>query len=521
MALKLNIGLIFTLAVLFVHPITCAPQIKKFENSLIKNLNNDGSKLQGINPESKIGITSLEKVGRWIKINGKYSYIVGIDFQRVASDTSIDYIRSLNELIKKRVNFFRVWIMGVYMNPEDPEKNYIFPYVFENGRYNINRWNNAFWTRLKNIIEEARKRNIIVCISVFNILIPNFNKFITPFSAANNVNSVFSGDSDGDLYPDWYNLEYQEKGVYLKDKQKALIDKTIDETKKYPNVILEIQNENGYHATTVKQASAWQNYWAEYARSRFPGMILVHAHQGGGQQVDGISDYWDKRYVDILNFHFYTGDIDLISSLLHDAQEKNKIIMDNEGYPARNIDGSINSVQFEKAMRSNWGIFTSGGYGAIFMLSRHDDKIGDFEWNIIGERLKAQRDIIETLQFWQMSPVDANGIEYDSLVSDGPVDKWQVICNPGSEYLVFFVNSRMLKNVNKLPFFFLNNRMQRNVKIKLPFGTYKYEWYDPRDGDSLGEGTVSGSSTTNIPSPGISGWNENSGIVLTIKRDLN
>ena len=44
------------------------------------------------------------------------------------------------------------------------------------------------------------------------------------------------------------------------------------------------------------------------------------------------------------------------------------------------------------------------------------------------------------------------------------------------------------------------------------------KWNDARDGDSLGEGIISGSSGTNIPAPGISGWNENSGIFLTIKR---
>jgi hypothetical protein len=36
-----------------------------------------------------------------------------------------------------------------------------------------------------------------------------------------------------------------------------------------------------------------------------------------------------------------------------------------------------------------------------------------------------------------MSPIDTNGNEYDSFVTQGPGFYWQVLANPGNEYVVF------------------------------------------------------------------------------------
>jgi hypothetical protein len=119
--------------------------------------------------------------------------------------------------------------------------------------------------------------------------------------------------------------------------------------------------------------------------------------------------------------------------------------------------------------------------------------------------LKTLRNIAESVSFWQMSPVDGAGNEYESLVSAGPASYWQVFANPGNEYVVYFSISST----------------SNSVSMNLPSGNYNYKFYDTRTWNSNGvkSGTVTSSSgSTSISSPSISSWNGSTGLALVIKK---
>jgi hypothetical protein len=124
------------------------------------------------------------------------------------------------------------------------------------------------------------------------------------------------------------------------------------------------------------------------------------------------------------------------------------------------------------------------------------------EWATPATRLKTLRDIAESVHFWEMSPVDANGLEYDNLISQGPAGgNWQLLANPGAEYVAYFWGSQ-----SSTP-----------VVIDLPPGNYSYDWYDVRDGSRRATGSISGGGATSLPAPDVALWSGSAGVALVIK----
>jgi hypothetical protein len=117
-------------------------------------------------------------------------------------------------------------------------------------------------------------------------------------------------------------------------------------------------------------------------------------------------------------------------------------------------------------------------------------------------RLKILRDLVDKVQWWLMSPVDSSGNEYDTLASEGPTSHWQILANPGSEYVVYFWDDGA------------TSPNTTTARIQLPSGNYAYSWYDPANENLLASGTVSGGSAT-IPAPSPT-WNANVGVLLFI-----
>lgn len=435
----------------------------------------------------------LGKLGRWFTYDGRPIFLVGYDCQELACDPSIDYEWALDRFVEYRLNKVRVWLY-CYWEPD----NYLHPWVYSEGKFDLDRWNPVYWKRVKGFVSAALRRKIMVEVTIFA---PNnidehdeWSKWAA-WNKAQNRNGAFSSNPLGHFSPEFFDLDYWEtsnSGKQLRDYQEALVDKAVAELGGYPNVFFEVCNEFPVKNASIDKVYPWQLHWARRIAQSSTRLVACHAHEYVGDHTKGIQYFWDEPCVDILNFHFSTTDPKTISTLLHDAQLKGKILQCNEGGdPYNDLDG---------ATLGAWGFFLSGGYYAFY----EDDssRIGSSGWVEGARRLKALRDIVEKLRFWEMSPVDSDGNEYDDLVTQGPSSNWQVLANPGSEYLVFF----------------WGNQSTMDVKIKLPKGRYRYEWYDPRDASLKGSGTVEGGMTTKISAPTISVWSAKAGLALVIKR---
>jgi hypothetical protein len=436
----------------------------------------------------------LSRSGRWFTYKGAPIYLVGWDTQELAADPSVDYVAALDLFKQYRLNKTRIWIYP-YWNT-----SYLQPWPYASGKYNLDAWNAAYWTRIKSFMAAAQARDIIVEVAIFaanniDTAAEWSNTATRPaWNKAFNTNNAFSGNASGYFNPQFFDLAYPERsssGRTLKDYQQLLVDKTIAELKSFPNVYFEIANEFPDRNADIDSVYPWQLFWAQRISSATPRLVTTHSQQFVGPHTTGIQYFWDKPYIDVLNFHFNEPDANIISSLLHAAQTKGKVLELNETLdPYPDLNGMT---------RQLWAMFTAGGHCAFY--EDDSNRIGTSAWVTNTLRLRALRDIVAKLRFWELSPVDAAGNELDALVTQGPAgSNHQVIAKVGSEYLAYFWGTKSTTA----------------ARLQLPAGTYSYEWYDVRNALALGSGLLQGGTPT-IAAPPIANWDGNAGLVLIVK----
>ena len=436
----------------------------------------------------------LSRNGRWFTYKGAPIYLVGWDTQELAVDPSVDSVAALDLFKQYRLNKTRIWVYP-YWN-----LTYHQPWPYSGGKYNLDAWNAAYWTRVKNFVAAAQARDIIVEVAIFaanNIDSATewSNAATRPaWNKAFNTNNAFSSNASGHFTPQFYDLNGLEKsssGRTLKDYQQMLVDKTVAELGSFPNVYFEVANEFPTRNASIDSVYPWQLHWAQRINSATPRLVTTHSQEFVGPQTKGIQYFWDKSYIDVLNFHFNEPDPNIISSLLHAAQTKGKVLQLNETldpYP------NLNAMT-----RQLWAMFLSGGHCAFY--EDDSNRIGTSAWVTNTLRLRAHRDIVAKLNFWELSPIDAAGNELDSLVTQGPAgSNRQVIAKLGSQYLVYFWGTKSTTA----------------ARLQLPAGSYSYEWYDVRNALLLGSGSVQGGTATMAPPP-TANWDADAGLVLIVK----
>ncbi len=108
-------------------------------------------------------------------------------------------------------------------------------------KFDLKSYDEAYFTRLKDFIDQAGKRGVVVELSLFCAIYNDKLWDLNPMKADNNVNGVGKG---GRL--DVYNLKDRE----LTDIQEALVRKIVSELKNSDNVYYEICNEPYFGGVT-------------------------------------------------------------------------------------------------------------------------------------------------------------------------------------------------------------------------------------------------------------------------------
>ncbi|VAW19611.1 hypothetical protein MNBD_BACTEROID05-1296, partial [hydrothermal vent metagenome] len=440
----------------------------------------------------------LGKSGRSFTYNGEPAYLVGFDKQEIVSDPTSNYVASLDTFQKYNINKVRIWLYTWFH-----ENKYVnnSPWKYSNGKFDLDTWNDAYWVRVKDFIKEAAKRDIAVEITIFAPY-PGAdwwsNNKTLAWLKENNINGAFSRNNSGTM-SQFFNLNYSEKsnsGKTLRQYQEALIDKTATELGSFGNVYFEIANEFGAYAN-ISRDYLWQNAMAKRLANKTNRLVSVHAQEANKNTQ---FSYANKPYVDVMNYRvFGTGSsVDYSpsgsSKMFNPVQRSGKILSVNESSGIGNIPNIAEDI--DANTQYAWGVAMSGASFAFYQ-----DKtitIGDSVWIAAAKRLRAIRTVFEAANFSTLSPVDSNGKEYDSLVSSGPGDKWQVMANPGTRYLVYF----------------WGNKSNKSAVINGTSGAYSYAWYDTRDARVVASGKLNGNGKLTIIAPNTSQWNGKTGLAL-------
>lgn len=159
------------------------------------------------------------------------------------------YTTLLDKAAEYNLNYLRV-SLGIN---RDPCAGNPVPYLYKDGKYDLNQWDDSFWTGLKKMCQYSKGRGVYLHIAFFDgVDIRKGNKWfrwVNSFWNIDNQTEDFygdldtNGDSNTNVAGEFYNTDDFINKLGVGKYQAKLIEKTISETSAFDNVFYEVGNE--------------------------------------------------------------------------------------------------------------------------------------------------------------------------------------------------------------------------------------------------------------------------------------
>lgn len=210
---------------------------------------------------------------KYWQLNGKPVFLLGANLQynTFQADNMKEYLQELNAA---GGNYIRNVMSGRVTGNLTSIKQ------LPDGTYDLNKWNPAYWKKFRNMLSYCSRRHIIVQITLWDRFdhydmktgtgTTNRHWLDSPWNPANNINYTISESRLDSIYasPAWKGknpflktpptMEDLPKVLYYQQK---FIDKVMDISLKYGNVLYNMGNEN------QAELRAWDHYWCSYIRT--------------------------------------------------------------------------------------------------------------------------------------------------------------------------------------------------------------------------------------------------------------
>ena len=220
-------------------------------------------------------------VRRVLKYLGEDCFLGGI-FPNLVRTNLDDRMQFLQD---HENNFFRHWMI-VYWQYWTVAGKRNAPFKFANGKWDLDIYNDNYFTKLKEMLDSARRHGLIVQLTLFDRCglaqdtdpsAPRWS--VNPWNKANNNNGVIRKPFTG--LPEFFTDAIP--GSTLAKLQNDYVAKVVRETREFPNVVYEIINEpmmnQGDHNLAV-----WANTILGVMAPLIQGRRLVfyNSHNGFG-----------------------------------------------------------------------------------------------------------------------------------------------------------------------------------------------------------------------------------------------
>jgi hypothetical protein len=388
-----------------------------------------------------------------------------------------DYVKYFAELEQKGLNHTRVFA-GTYRevagdfkignNTLAPKpESFVAPWprgetpgAADGGtKFDLSRWNDAYFARLKELLREAEKRGIVVELTLFCPYYRDSMWEVSPFNAANNVNGV--GDVER---VDALTL----KSAPLVEAQKAVARKIVGELHEVDNLYFEICNEP-YARDLVPDD--WQREMASViAETDRQGEAQPHLisqnYANGSKVVEN-----PNPLVSLFNFHYSRPPESVAMNYgLNVAIGNNETGFDGDADTTYRIQG--------------WDFLFAGGalYNNLDYSFTVGHESGDFRYGdqtpgggseLLRRQLGFLRRFVGKLPFVEMAP-DPGRV---SAAPEGATTR--ALSKAGDVYAVYVHHGRVVPDGK--PRFQADAKPHRDAKLSLdlPAGVYEVVWGDP------------------------------------------
>ncbi len=353
------------------------------------------------------------------------------------------------------------------------------PGYFTGGnKFDLSKWDKAYFSRLHDFIEKAGERGIIVEICFYNAMSkPSWE--VCALNAVNNIQGIGKCHwNDGQTLND----------TALVRIETDYVRKIVQEVNSFDNVILEICDETTVHGTPLDQASRWTLYMVKAVKDTEKNLPKKHliAQQVMGQ-LNGPGDFSENKDVNVIvgqyvGVQFY-GDG---RATYHDAvQEGGILALDDKYYCNKPIE--FNETEYyplgykkdsvADSRVEAWEFIVGGGAGFNHLNGRYtvENPKGDTPDNLrILSALKNLTVFINSVDYIHMKP-DRQFIATNSL-SD--FVHWRALSKTGKQYALYFHHSML----NYAAYTVRPGNYNTKMELNIPSGTYKFEWIIPETG---------------------------------------
>jgi hypothetical protein len=145
----------------------------------------------------------------YFMFRGKPTVLIGsTEHFGAVLNPDFDYVKYFDELQSKNLNVTRTFT-GIYLEPQGAfsiEKNSLAPdkeklicpwagstkpgYANGGYKFDLTKWDDAYFTRLKDFVSEAGKRNIVVELDLFSNFYDTLQWKLSPLYIQNNINQI-------------------------------------------------------------------------------------------------------------------------------------------------------------------------------------------------------------------------------------------------------------------------------------------------------------------------------------------
>ncbi|MFN7993390.1 MAG: cellulase family glycosylhydrolase [Bryobacteraceae bacterium] len=408
------------------------------------------------------------------------------------------YTVYLDELAARHLNLTRTWagayreVAGDFNIPHNTlaplPQDFVCPWPRSTTpgandgqpKFDLSRWNDAYFSRLHDFMREASKRGIVVELNLFCPFYEDSMWKVSPMNAANNVNGVGRIPKD-----EAYTLKHPD----LLARQDALVRKMVAELKPYDNLYYEICNEPYFGGV----AWEWQKHIAGViadADRSFPARHLISRNvQNGSTKVDEPLDL-----ISLYNWHYSRPPESVAMNY-----PLNRALGNNE----TGFDGTADStyrIQGWDYLIAGGALYNNLDYSFVVGHEKGDFTVPPTAPGGGSPALRAQlgylHDFLNGLDFLAMSP---HGEVLKGGVPAGASAR--VLAQPGDQYALYLHHGRVVKDAK--PRYQVDaGPHHATLWLDLPAGRYSVSWLDPRTGKiAKGERLNHKGGVAKLPTP--------------------
>jgi len=391
-----------------------------------------------------------------------YGAVMNLDF---------DFVKYLNEIASSGLNITRTF-SGVYVEPQGAfgidrntlapaHEKYVCPWArspepgYANGgnKFDLSKWDDDYFSRLKNFLAEAGTRNIIVELDLFSNFYDTIQWKLSPLYIDNNVNGVGNIKDQKEIL----SLRHPE----ILEIQENMVRKIVYELKDFDNLYYEICNEPYFGDTLALRE--WEDHMTgvvadaenEYSLKHLISNNIANDHRLVAVPRPGVSVY---------NFHYAQPPVTVEMNY-----HLNMVIGDNEtGF--RGIENVKYRSEAWDFILAGGGLFnnldysfTAGNEDGSFIVKEGQPGGGGKE---LRNQFKILAEFIRGIDFINMKPANSDIIR---------------LREPERNSI------RALSKTNELFAVYVHRKDTLNdksvIEINLPAGSYSLTWTNTKSAE--------------------------------------